>query len=59
MRQGQHKRARGTLALSAIVALVATLIGAAPAAAQPEDSDAVRVWNLYASNALINATPRR
>ena len=42
--------------LSALVALVATLIGAAPAAAQPEHSDAVRVWNLHASDALINAS---
>ena len=56
MRQGQHKRARGTLVLTAVGALVATLIGAAPAAAQPVHSDAVRLWNLYASDALINGT---
>ena len=56
MRPGQHKRTRGTFVLAAIVALVATALGAAPAAAQPEHSDAVRVWNLHASDALINAT---
>jgi hypothetical protein len=40
--------------LTALVALVATVLGAAPAAANPEHSNAVRVWNLYASDALIN-----
>jgi hypothetical protein len=55
MRPTQHKRALGTFVLTAIVALVATALGTAPAAAQPEHSDAVRVWNLHASDALINA----
>ncbi|MDY0910145.1 vanadium-dependent haloperoxidase [Microbacterium sp. CFBP9034] len=41
--------------LAALIALVGTALGAAPAAAQPEQSDAVRVWNLHASDALINA----
>lgn len=54
MRPGQHKRTLGTFALAAVTALVATVLGAAPAVAQPEDSDAVRVWNLHASDALIN-----
>lgn len=55
MRPGQLKRARGTFVLAIIVALAATALGAAPAAAEPEHSDAVRVWNLHASDALINA----
>ncbi|MGC5171276.1 hypothetical protein ACLQ2Q_11550 [Microbacterium sp. DT81.1] len=44
----------GTFALTALVALGATVLGAAPAAANSEHSDAVRVWNLHASDALIN-----
>jgi hypothetical protein len=55
MRSGQPKRTRGAFVLTAIVALVATALGAAPAVAQPEHSDAVRVWNLHASDALINS----
>ena len=55
MRPGLHKRTLGTFVLTALVALVATVLGAAPAVAQPEHSDAVRVWNLHASDALINA----
>jgi len=55
MRPGQLKRTRGPLVLTAIIALVASALGAAPAVAQPEHSDSVRVWNLYASDALINA----
>jgi hypothetical protein len=56
MRPGLHKRAFSTFVLTALVALVATALGAAPAVAQPEHSDAVRVWNLHASDALINPT---
>ena len=56
MGEGLANRTRRTFVLTAVVALAATLIGAAPAAAQPEHSDAVRVWNLYATDALINAT---
>src|SRR6478609_3350071 len=55
MRPGQPKRTRGAFVLTAIVALLATAVGAAPAAAQPAHPDAVRVWNLHASDALINA----
>lgn len=55
MRSGPHNRTRGTFVLTALAALVATVFGAAPAGAQTEDSDAVRVWNLHASDALINA----
>jgi hypothetical protein len=54
MRPGPHKRTFSTFVLTALVALVATALGAAPAVAQPEHSDAVRVWNLHASDALIN-----
>ena len=56
MGKGLANRTRRTFVLTAVVALVATLLGAAPAAAQPDHSDAVRVWNHYASDALINAT---
>ena len=56
MRPGQYKRTRGTFVLTIIVALVGTVLGAAPAAAQAEHSDAVRVWNLHASDALINTS---
>jgi hypothetical protein len=55
MRPGLHKRTLGTLVLTALGALVATVLGAAPAVAQPEESDAVLVWNLHATDALINA----
>ena len=54
MRPGLHKRTFGTFVLATVGALAATLLGAAPAVADPEPSDAVRVWNLYASDALIN-----
>ena len=44
-------------ALAVFSALLATLLVALPAAAEPQQrSDAVRVWNLHAVNALINAT---
>jgi Vanadium chloroperoxidase N-terminal domain/PAP2 superfamily len=44
-------------ALAVFSALVATLLVASPAAAEPQQrSDAVRAWNLHAVNALINAT---
>ena len=55
MRPGLHKRTLGALVLTALGALVATVLGAAPAVAQPDQSDAVLVWNLHASDALINA----
>ena len=55
MRPGLHKRTLGTFVLTALVTLVATVLGAPPAVAQSEHSDAVRVWNLHASDALINA----
>ncbi len=54
MRSGLRKRTLGTVMLTTLVALVATALGAAPAVAQPQHSDAVRVWNLHASDALIN-----
>jgi hypothetical protein len=54
MRPGLNKRALGTMVLSALLALGATTLGGAPAVAQSEHSDAVRVWNLHASDALIN-----
>ncbi len=54
MRPGLHKRTFGTLVLTALGALVATVLGAAPAVAQQDESDAVLVWNLHASDALIN-----
>ncbi|MET0522994.1 MAG: PA-phosphatase, partial [Jiangellaceae bacterium] len=54
MGKGSANRTRRTFVLTAVVALAATLIGAPPAAAQAEHSDAVRVWNLHASDALIN-----
>lgn len=61
MRPGQHKRTLGTFVLTVLVTLGATVLSAAPAAAHSEHSDAVRVWNLHASDALINlptaATP--
>jgi hypothetical protein len=55
MRPGLHKRTLGALVLTALGALMATVLGAAPAVAQPDQSDAVLVWNLHASDALINA----
>lgn len=55
MRQGLHKRMRGASVFAALVALTASVLGAAPATAQSEHSDVVRVWNLHASDALINA----
>ena len=42
-------------ALVALIALVAPSLQAAPAVAALQSSDAVRVWNLHAVNALINA----
>ena len=42
-------------ALLALVALVSPSFRAAPAVAALQSSDAVRVWNLHAVNALINA----
>lgn len=56
MRSGLRKRTLGTVMLTTLVALVAPALGAAPAVAQPQHSDAVRVWNLHASDALINPT---
>ena len=56
MRSGLRKRTLGAVMLTTLVALVATALGAAPAVAQPQHSDAVRVWNLHASDALINPT---
>ena len=56
MRPGLHKRTRGTFVLTAVVALVATLSEPRRQQRRPEHSDAVRVWNLHASDALINAT---
>ena len=53
MRSQPHGRTRGTLVLAGLVALVTAAIGAAPAAADSEHSDAVRVWNSYALDALI------
>ena len=55
LRPGPHDRTLGAFVLTVLAALVATVLGAAPAAAQPEHSDTVRVWNLHAVNALINA----
>lgn len=55
MRPGLRKRTLGTLVLATVGALVATVLGVAPAVAQPEQSDAVLVWNRHASDALINA----
>ena len=56
LRSGLHKRTLGTFVFTALAALVATVLGATPAVAHPEHhSDAVRVWNLHASDALINA----
>jgi Vanadium chloroperoxidase N-terminal domain len=56
LRPGLHKRTLGTFVFTALAALVATVLGATPAVAHPEHhSDAVRVWNLHATDALINA----
>lgn len=55
MPRGVHKRTLGTFVLAASVALLASVLGPAPAVADSEHSDAVRVWNLHASDALINA----
>ena len=60
-RPGADKRARRGGVLAALVALIALaatpLAGArAAAAGPPQSSDTVRDWNLYAANALINAT---
>jgi hypothetical protein len=58
-RTGSDRSSVGGLRLTALAvfsALVATLLAASPAAAEPERSDAVRVWNLHAVNALISAT---
>ena len=45
--------------LAALGALVSTAFSAVPAAAQLEHSDAVRVWNLHAVDALVNAPTAR
>ena len=56
MRDQGYKRTLGTFVFTAVAALVTTVLGATPAVAHPKHhSDAVRVWNLHASDALINA----